>query len=412
MSCAAGLYKEQKFMSFKQKKFLDNPYLDSIKSKVTSCILNDEKKYEVILENTIFYPHLSGGQPKDEGTVNGIEVLNVYEQDENIIHILPEAVYGEVEQNINFEKRFDHMQQHSGQHILSCAFSNLYNAKTIGFHLSGEYTTIDLDIAEFDNDKIKNIEEYCNKIIYDNIKIESRILSHDEALKTGLRKQPVDDETIRIIRIGDKDNVACCGTHVNYTGEIGIIKVIKYEKYKSGTRVEFLCGKRALTDYINKNNDIQILSNAFSCHTSMVAENIFKFKNESGLLVKKISMLQDEINQYEAESFIQSAICVNGINYSLNMLKERDIKDLRFIVSKITKNNNYFCAFVVNNNDSCSIIIGQSANLNIDIKDIYLKCSDIIEAKGGGNSKMIQGTGKKVEAIDECFNMLKNYFGI
>ncbi len=157
-------------MSFKQKKFLDNPYLDNIKSTVTSCILNDEKKYEVILENTIFYPHLSGGQPKDEGTVNGIEVLNVYEQDENIIHILPEAAYGEVELNINFEKRFDHMQQHSGQHILSCAFSNLYNAKTIGFHLSGEYTTIDLDIAEFDNDKIKNIEEYCNKIIYDNIR--------------------------------------------------------------------------------------------------------------------------------------------------------------------------------------------------------------------------------------------------
>ncbi len=399
-------------MSFKQKAFLDNSYLDKLNAKVISCTLNNEEKYEVILEKTIFYPHLSGGQPKDDGTINGIDVINVFEKDDNIIHVLPEPVSGLVDLKINFEKRFDHMQQHSGQHILSCAFSNLYNAKTIGFHLSGEYTTIDLDVADFNNDKIKCVEEYCNKIIYDNLKIETSILSHDEALKTGLRKKPVDDETIRIVKIGDKDNVACCGTHVDYTGEIGIVKVVKYEKYKSGTRVEFLCGKRALLDYINKNNDIQALSNSFSCHTSMVVDNVTKFKHDSGLLVKKIGMLQDRLNEYEAKDFISEAICSNNINYSLSKLVDRDIKDLRFIVSKIIENDNYVCGFVIDNNDSCSIIIGQSSNLNIDIKDIYNKCSDIIEAKGGGNNKMIQGTGKNVNGVNECFDKLKSYLGL
>lgn len=395
-------------MSFKQKAFLDNSYLDNYKTNVISCTLNNENMYEVILEKTIFYPHLSGGQPKDDGTISGIEVLNVYEQEDNIIHVLSEEVSDEVDLHINFEKRFDHMQQHSGQHILSCAFSNLYNAKTIGFHLSGDYTTIDLDAANFSADMIKKVEVYSNKIIYDNIKIETEILSHDDAIKTGLRKKPVDDETIRIVKIADKDNVACCGTHVNYTGEIGIVKIIKFEKYKSGTRVEFLCGKRALLDYINKNNDIQTLSNSFSCHTSIVAENIEKYKQDNGLLIKKISTLQDKINEFEAKSFIDNAICFKDINYSLCIIKDRDIKDLRFIVSKIIENDNFVCGYVIDNSDSCSIIIGQSSNLNLDIKDVYSKCSEILEAKGGGNNKIIQGTGKRVDRVNECFNKLNS----
>ncbi len=399
-------------MSFKQKAFLDNSYLDNYKTNVISCTLNNENMYEVILEKTIFYPHLSGGQPKDDGTISGSEVLNVYEQEDNIIHVLSEEVSGEVDLHINFEKRFDHMQQHSGQHILSCAFSNLYNAKTIGFHLSGNYTTIDLDVANITTDMAKEVEVYSNKIIYDNIRIETEILSHDDAIKTGLRKKPVDDESIRIVKIADKDNVACCGTHVNYTGEIGIVKIIKFEKYKSGTRVEFLCGKRALLDYINKNNDIQTLSNIFSCHNSIVVDNINKFKNENGLLLKKVSMLQDKINEFEAKNMVSKSINNNGINYIVNILNDKEIKDLRFIVSKIIENDNNVCGFIINNNESCSIIIGQSKNLKIDIKGIYNKCAEILEAKGGGNNIIIQGTGKNINNIDLCLEKLKECLNI
>ena len=399
-------------MSFNQKAFLDNSYLDNYNTKVISCTLNNEQKYDVVLEKTIFYPHLSGGQPKDDGTINGIEVIDVFEKDDNIVHVLPEPVNGLVNLQINFEKRFDHMQQHTGQHILSCAFSNLYNAKTIGFHLSGDYTTIDLDVSNFTNEMIKQVEEYSNKIIYDNIKIETEILSHDDAIKTGLRKKPVDDETIRIVKIGDKDNVACCGTHTNFTGEIGIVKVVKYEKYKSGTRVEFLCGNRALNDYINKNNDIQTLSNSFSCHTSMIVDNITKFKNENGLLLKKLSLLQDKVNEYEAKNMLSEAIDNDGVNYIVSILNDKDIKDLRFIVSKIIENDNYVCGFIIDNNESCSIIIGQSKNLKIDIKEIYNKCAELLEAKGGGNNTIIQGTGKNVNNITLCLETLKKHLNI
>ena len=399
-------------MSFNQKAFLDNSYLDNYNTKVISCTLNNEQKYDVVLEKTIFYPHLSGGQPKDDGTINGIEVIDVFEKDDNIVHVLPEPVNGLVNLQINFEKRFDHMQQHTGQHILSCAFSNLYNAKTIGFHLSGDYTTIDLDVSNFTNEMIKQVEEYSNKIIYDNIKIETEILSHDDAIKTGLRKKPVDDETIRIVKIGDKDNVACCGTHTNFTGEIGIVKVVKYEKYKSGTRVEFLCGNRALNDYINKNNDIQTLSNNFSCHTSMIVDNITKFKNENGLLLKKLSLLQDKVNEYEAKNMLSEAIDNDGVNYIVSILNDKDIKDLRFIVSKIIENDNYVCGFIIDNNESCSIIIGQSKNLKIDIKEIYNKCAELLEAKGGGNNTIIQGTGKNVNNITLCLETLKKHLNI
>lgn len=397
-------------MSFEQKEYLVNSYLDNYDTEVTSCNLNVENNYEVILKNTIFYPHLSGGQPRDEGTIDSIEVLDVYEKGDDIIHILSKAVEGKVNLKINFDRRFDHMQQHTGQHILSCAFSNLYHAKTIGFHLSGDYTTIDLDVASFDNEMIKKVEEFSNKIIYDNMKIETEILSHDDAIQSGLRKKPVDDETIRIVKIGDKDNVACCGTHTNYTGEIGIVKVVKFEKYKSGTRVEFLCGKRALLDYINKNNDIQSLSNNFSCHTSIVADNILKFKNDNNQLIKKVGMLQDKINEYEAKSMMNESINTDGVNCILKILNDRDIKDLRFIVSNIIENDSYICGIVIDNNESSSIIIGQSSNLNFDIKAIYSKCAQIIEAKGGGNNKIIQGTGKNIDGLNKCFETLQKCF--
>ncbi|QSX06948.1 metal-dependent hydrolase [Sedimentibacter sp. zth1] len=393
-------------MSFDKKEYIYDSYKDKFRTKVTSCKLNDNQQFEVILDKTIFYPDMLGGQPKDNGTINGLKVLDVYEKDEEVIHILDNYVEGEVLLKIDFDKRFDHMQQHTGQHLLSCSFAHLFNAKTIGFHLSGEYTTIDLDVDFFTNDMIKDVEFYANQIIYDNLKVETKILSHEDAMKTGLRKQPVDDKLIRVVKIGEKDNVACCGTHVNFTGEIGIVKIVKYEKYKSGTRVEFLCGKRALIDYINKNLDINKLANSFSCHNTKLVENIEKHRLENSVALKKINSLQNKLYDYKAKEYIDNAKVLGNIKYIFVQNKDNDIKEDRMIISKIIENDNFLCGFVIKNGNNLNLIIAQSLNLNLDIKSVFKECSSLVGLKGGGNNRMIQGTSKSSDKFDELFKML------
>lgn len=176
-------------MSTSRKIFQEDSYLCSSEATVVSCV-NKDDYYEVILDKTIFYPHMSGGQPKDEGTINGIEVFDVREEGNEIIHLLKAPVEGEVSLFINFDVRFDYMQQHTGQHVLSCAFDELFNGKTIGFHLGDRYSTIDLDILVTD-EIVRQVELLSNRIIYENKAVTDRIYSYEDAIKLNLDRKSV-----------------------------------------------------------------------------------------------------------------------------------------------------------------------------------------------------------------------------
>jgi alanyl-tRNA synthetase len=275
-------------MKNSEKIYQEDSYITELSAEVLSCIKKDDF-YEIILDKTIFYPHMSGGQPKDEGTINGIEVCDVQECGDEIVHVLKEEISGSVTLNINFNKRFDHMQQHTGQHILSYSFSHLFGGNTVGFHMSDNYTTIDIDIT-LTEEMIEQAEQLCNKIIYENNIVAAKNYTYEEAMKLDLRKDPMKLDVLRIIEIKNCDISACGGTHVRSTGEIGIIKITKTEKYKHGTRVEFLCGKRALDDYIIKNRNISVLSSVLTCGADMIMDNIDKILNENKKLKKDMTI--------------------------------------------------------------------------------------------------------------------------
>ena len=393
-------------MNPSKKVYQENSYLTTLEAEVLSCNkIND--LYEVILDKTIFYPHMSGGQPKDKGTINGIEVSNVIENGEKIIHVISEPLNGTVSLEIDFETRFDYMQQHTGQHILSCTFDDLYNGKTIGFHLSSDSTTIDLDINLTDN-MLERVEIYANQIIYDNINITAQTLPYNDALKLNLRKTPPKLDFLRILEIHNKDIIACGGTHVKSTGEIGVIKIVKVEKYKTGVRVEFLCGKRALNDYILRHRDIMKLSALLTCKADMIFDNFNKIKIENKELKKNIISQQNEINDYKAEELKNNVLLKNNIKYIFQKLDVTDIKDLRFICSKAIQGKDYVAVLICETNTTCSICLGQSDNLNFDIKGIFEQCKKIINAHGGGNNKLIQGTGNILNKSEECINIAKS----
>ncbi len=385
-------------MSTSRKMFQEASYLCSSEATVVSCVKKDDY-YEVILDKTIFYPHMSGGQPKDEGTINGIWVFDVREEGDEIIHLLKAPVEGEVSLCINFDVRFDYMQQHTGQHVLSCAFDELFNGKTIGFHLGDRYSTIDLDILVTD-EIVRQVEQLSNRIIYENKAVTDRIYSYEDAIKLNLRKKPMELEQLRIVSVENYDDCACSGTHVKHTGEIGIIKVTRTEKYKGGTRVEFMCGKRALNNYGDKSRIISDLSAVMSCSSDDIAANIERLMNENKKFKKDTSNLKSLINEYRAEELKKSAEIKDSISY-IFIKTEDDIKDLRFICSKITECDNIVAVLVSEADNVCSLVMGQSKNLNIDLKSVFEECRSIIGGKGGGSSHMLQCSGELLKGT-EC----------
>ncbi len=388
-----------------EKIFQENSYLTELEAEVASCI-KKEDYYEVILNKTIFYPHMSGGQPKDEGTINGIRVFDVCECGDEIIHKLKEPVSGRVSLSIDFNTRFDYMQQHTGQHILSYAFAELFDGNTVGFHLSGNYTTIDLDIA-LTAEMTEQAEQLSNKIVYENRAVTACTYAYEDALKLNLRKTPIELDFLRIVRVEGYDECACGGTHVNHTGEIGIIKVTKTEKYKNGTRIEFLCGERALNDYTLKNRDIFDLSEVLTCRTDMLKDNLEKVLSENKKLKKDVINLNSRLNDYKSEELKNKAIVKENIRYILSK-SDNDVKDLRFICSKITEDENYVVILVSEIDNTCSLVAGKSKNLEIDIKGIFEQCRLIINGKGGGNNYLLQCSGDLLKGED-CLESAKNF---
>lgn len=387
-----------------EKLYQENSYQTELNAEVISCIKKDDY-YEVTLDRTIFYPHMSGGQPKDRGTINNIEVLDVQEHGDEIIHMLREPVSGTVSMSIDFDIRFDYMQQHTGQHIISYAFAELFSGNTVGFHLSDSYTTVDIDIP-LDDEMIEQAEQLSNKIIYENKIVTASVYAYEMALKLNLRKTPIELDNLRIISIENYDECACGGTHVNYTGEIGIIKVTKTEKYKNGTRVEFLCGKRALNDYITKNKNILRLTSALTCRTDMLLDNLEKMLNENKKLKKDLVYLNSQLNDYKAMEYKNNATIKDGISY-IFVYSDNDVKDLRFICSKITEEDNSVALLVSEVDNTCNLVIGQSKNLNFDIKGLFEQCKTLINGKGGGNNYLIQCSGNVLKG-EECLEIAGN----
>src|SRR5690554_4550463 len=212
-----------------RKIYWENPYLYEIDALVEEKKIKDNKFY-VKLNRTIFYPNMSGGQPGDKGTIDGIKVLDTYEESNKIIHVLEKNISQlKVKLKIDSTVRFDLMQQHTGQHLLSGVFYNLFNAETVGFHLGEEYVTIDITLDEISIDEIKKVEQMCNKIIQSNFKVKSYFVTNDNVHLIPVRKPPTVNEDIRIIEIEGFDYSPCGGTHVSYTGEIGLIKIRKWE---------------------------------------------------------------------------------------------------------------------------------------------------------------------------------------
>lgn len=358
----------------------------------------------VILDQSYFYP-TSGGQPYDTGqlrqaeqTAQVIDVI-IRPDDNAVLHILdrelrPGNVGEIVAGELNRPRRFDHMQQHTGQHILSQAFIRLVEAETVGFHLSDKTVTIDLDQTDVTDVQIEAVERLCNEIIWQDRPVTFRDVSREEAQQLPLRKIPDGREgKLRLIEVADFDLTACGGTHVGRTGEIGLLKIIKLERRGGQTRVEFACGDRALLDYRLKNEVIQQVAAALTTGYDELLPSVTRLQDNVKELQRQVRQLQAERLAMEAEHLLANGQRLEDVILVTQVFNGRAAAELRSLASQLVLAPQTIC-LIGSVGTRTDLVFARAADAPGNMKELLQVALGHLEGgRGGGGPTMAQGGG-------------------
>jgi alanyl-tRNA synthetase len=376
---------------------------DSVVEDVAS-VSTEQARPSVILRETAFYP-TSGGQVHDTGwlTLDGAERLRVTEvaemEDGRIVHYLEApprlpvagaAVHG----SIDLERRRDHMQQHTGQHVLSAAFVELYQMPTVSFHMgtSDAYCSIDLAVPSVSSAQIAGAEKRANQIVFENRPVRVRYVSRAEAEKLGLRKlPPAERDELRLIEVADFDLSACGGTHVVASGQIGSILLRKTEKVRQATRVEFVCGNRAVR---MARRDYSALSEAaalFSAQLWDVPEQIRKSFEENKQLRKQKDDALDQLAELMASAALRDRPEANGRKIIVRAFSDRDITFAKLFAQKVTRAGTPAIALVASTLDPPGLVFAQTPGGSADMGGLLKQVVSSVGGRGGGSRDFAQG---------------------
>ena len=278
-----------------ERLYLADPYLKTFRARVLE-MRDFEGKPAAVLDRTAFYPE-GGGQPGDRGTLGSVHVLDTQERAGVVLHVLDQPIAGEVEARLDWDRRFDHMQQHHGQHLLSAAFDKA-GAPTVSFHLGEKTCTIDLDapIGKLD---LRETERRTNESIWRNLPVVARDFSGEERARLSLRKEPVKGD--RVVLVEGVDASPCGGTHPSRTGEVGCVAILKSQRWGEGkARIEFACGNRAVKLLYEVNGVLNAAADALQCAPADLALSVARVAAESQARRKSLDALQGELAGLEA----------------------------------------------------------------------------------------------------------------
>jgi alanyl-tRNA synthetase len=359
----------------------------------------------VILDQTCFYPE-SGGQLPDVGTLNGIPVTDVQEEGEAILHVLDGPLpEGTVQGRVDWEVRFDHMQQHTGQHLLSGAFDQLARAMTVGFHMSAEYCTIDLRIPALAPELADRVEDLANRVVFEDRPVTVMLLTREEAQRLPLRKRPPDLESLRVLQIADFDYSACGGTHCQRTGEVGLVKITRWEKIREDVRVEFLCGGRALRDYRWRNDAFNRMAGELSIAGRDLEPAFRRLRQEKADKGKRIKELLEESLKYEAERLVKEAGVSGPFRLVIQVFPDRDPEEVKGLANLLAEHPGTI-ALLASTKDKANLVFARSTDLAFDMNVLMKEAVSRIGGKGGGRPNFAQGGGPLVPDLQALLNGL------
>ncbi|WP_176548388.1 alanyl-tRNA editing protein [Bacillus toyonensis] len=390
-----------------QKLYYIDAYTKDFTTKIIKQDYDKEGNLYVVLNETAFYP-TGGGQPYDTGTLNGTLVTNVEEVNGEIRHFIAEQLETEeVEGKINWERRFDHMQQHTAQHILSAAFWDHFNIPTIGFHLGKETVTIDLETENLHAETIEKAVQIANNIVFENHPIRIQWMNLEEAKTLPLRKEPTLTENIRVVIIENFDYNGCGGTHPRRTGEVGLIQVLNWERNKGGIRLTFIAGWRTLKlmgqqQQIMKDVSKQLNSSDTDIPAKVAQLLISQKENE-----KAIQTMNEKLLFAEANELLQQSAEIHAGLLISKVFINRSMQEVAKLSAIITEQQEHAITyFVIENDDKLQCILACGKTVTLDMNALLKDALPAIEGKGGGNKKSARGGGKAIMSGDKFLNQL------
>jgi alanyl-tRNA synthetase len=371
----------------------------------------------LILDRSAFYP-TSGGQIFDTGAiaagdaklrVNEVadaedgRVVHYFEAEDSTRHSFQPGT--RVHGQIDATRRRDHMQQHSGQHVLSAAFVRLHNLHTVSFHMADDYCSIDLDTPTLTREQVESTERLANEIILENRAVGVRYVTREEAAKLGLRKlPPAERDELRLIDIHDFDLSACGGTHVRQTGQIGCVMLRKFEKVRQGWRVEFVAGQRAVASARRDFTTLTQTAALFSAHIYDVPVQAGKALEEVRSLRKQREQGLEELAAVQAAALLAETPEEQGRKVVVRTFPEREIGFLKLLAQKLTRLSANAVALLATTSPQPSLVFAQSAGQPFDMGALLKETLTKLGGRGGGSKDMAQGGVGDADGIEAALS--------
>lgn len=368
-----------------------------------------DRGHSVVLDQTAFYP-TGGGQPSDTGMLGEGTVVDVFEDKAGTIYHVVEGA-GSLEPGqtvsgiIDRARRLDHMQQHSGQHILSQAFVQACGAETRSFHLGARTSTIDIELQSPASDLLQAAEDIANAVVFEDRPMRVHLVNAEEAARLPLRKESAVQGDIRVIEIENFDWSPCGGTHARRTGQIGNIAIRSYERVRRLTRVEFVCGLRALAEYRLANASAFAVARLFSCDRDSSPELAARAVQENKDLKKQVRDLRELAMSAEASELLAAAPPRGGFKIVKGIFKLRDIEEVRILAWKIVQREPSIALLATSDAKTARLVFARSSSLTHDMGRLLSEACAALGGRGGGKPDLAQGGGPDVTKVEEVIQV-------
>ena len=395
------------------KLYYEDQYIKEFKGEIIE-VKEIDGKFHVLLDQTAFFQG-GGGQMGDLGLIDGIKVLEVYEEEGKVYHVLekePKKLKN-LQCELDWERRFDGMQQHLGQHLLSGCFYDLFGANTCGFHLGKEISTVDI-VGFLDEKTIREAEKEANRLIFENLEVKSYAPSKKELKKVKTRRAlPKTDEEIRIVEIVGLDLNACCGVHPRKTRDLQVIKIRRWEKHKNATRIEYVAGNRAVSDFFTKDEILGEICKLLKSGEGDTLNAVKNLSENNKNLVDENRKVKAEIGDYKIKEMLNKSERIGSITLVNEIFDGEDTTHIGKFANKITEEYKPIVLFEVKNGETVNLIFNSSKDMkNVNMSDILKDTITLIDGRGGGNQFAAQGGGKNngntEVAIDYATNKIRN----
>jgi alanyl-tRNA synthetase len=387
-------------------------------ARVIDVSTRDDGAVAVVLDRTAFYP-TGGGQPNDTGMLGEARVIDCMDaEEEGVLHVIqgPTPEIGDtLHGKIDGLRRLDHMQQHTGQHILSAAFVKLFDAPTHSFRVLEHECEIDVELDNPTAERIEAAVDLANQTIWEARPIEIRNVTSEQAVSLPLRKEPAREGELRVIEIENFDLTPCGGTHTKSTGEVGIIAVRGWERAKGLTRIQFVAGLRVLNDYRKANKTALDVAALFSAGRDDLPTLVSKLIDENKRLARRVRELDQIACRVEAEEMLKPAnlgdrgsspTVREGSNQSTEMriitriFTDRDGDSLKHLALALIAHPNVVALLGSRDAETARLVFARSADAAGDMNVLMRKACEVIDGRGGGKPDMAQGGGKNVAALE------------